>query len=132
MEKQQRQQSMEDTNSKYTFLDPSKTHRIYNPTLKAFQKKAIQSYFQRQQQTSQSNRSSISNINDLTDDSLGENSFHLNKTPSIGTEKLIFENETLPNTPNSKILKGVKKVEPPPTPPRNRSIPLRRFLDSFK
>lgn len=34
---------------KYTFLDPSKTTRVPNPALKAFQKNAVQSYFERQQ-----------------------------------------------------------------------------------
>lgn len=34
---------------KFTFLDPSKTTRISNPALKAFQKNAVQSYFERQQ-----------------------------------------------------------------------------------
>ncbi|XP_037942007.1 protein Shroom-like [Teleopsis dalmanni] len=38
---------------KYTFIDPSKTHRISNPALKAFQKNAVQSYFERQQQQQQ-------------------------------------------------------------------------------
>ncbi|KAL5285823.1 SHROOM2 family protein [Megaselia abdita] len=33
----------------YTFIDPSKTHRVPNTTLKAFQKNAVQSYFERQQ-----------------------------------------------------------------------------------
>lgn len=33
---------------KYTFLDPSKTTRVSNPALKAIQKKAVQSYFERQ------------------------------------------------------------------------------------
>jgi hypothetical protein len=40
----------------YTFLDPSKTNRIPNSTLKAFQKNAIQSYFERQQLQQQSLR----------------------------------------------------------------------------
>lgn len=35
---------------KYTFLDPSKTTRVPNIALKAFQKDAVQSYFERQQQ----------------------------------------------------------------------------------
>lgn len=34
---------------RFTFLDPSKTTRISNPALKAFQKNAVQSYFERQQ-----------------------------------------------------------------------------------
>ncbi|XP_052864581.1 protein Shroom [Anopheles cruzii] len=35
---------------RYTYFDPSKTHRISNPSLKAFQKNAVISYFERQQQ----------------------------------------------------------------------------------
>ena len=53
LEKQQQkqQQAIHDHNKQnYTYLDPSKTHRVPNPTLKAFQKNAIQSYFERQQQ----------------------------------------------------------------------------------
>lgn len=50
-QKQQQQQAVHDHNKQqYTYLDPSKTHRVPNPTLKAFQKNAIQSYFERQQQ----------------------------------------------------------------------------------
>jgi hypothetical protein len=48
--KQQQQQQQ------YTYLDPSKTNRIPNSTLKAFQKNAIQSYFERQQAQQQSIR----------------------------------------------------------------------------
>lgn len=33
----------------YTYLDPSKTTRVSNPTLKVIQKNAVHSYFQRQQ-----------------------------------------------------------------------------------
>lgn len=36
---------------RYTYLDPSKTTRVSNPTLKAFQKNAVQSYFERQKQS---------------------------------------------------------------------------------
>lgn len=36
-------------NAGYTYLDPSKTTRVPNPTLKVIQKNAVQSYFQRQQ-----------------------------------------------------------------------------------
>lgn len=126
MEKQQKQ-SLDDINSKYTFLDPSKTHRIYNPTLKAFQKKAIQSYFQRQQQASQSNRSSISKKDHLNDDSMCENILQLNNT----TKKLFNnEHEMLPKRLIKNILNDTQ-VEAPPTPPRNRSIPLRRLYNAF-
>lgn len=40
-------------NQKYTYLDPAKTTRLPNMTLKAFQKNAVQSYFERQQQQQQ-------------------------------------------------------------------------------
>ncbi|XP_053697120.1 protein Shroom isoform X2 [Sabethes cyaneus] len=43
--KQQQQQQQQ----KYTYFDPSKTHRVSNPSLKAFQKNAVISYFERQQ-----------------------------------------------------------------------------------
>lgn len=36
-------------NQRLTYLDPSKTTRVPNTTLKAFQKNAVQSYFERQQ-----------------------------------------------------------------------------------
>lgn len=35
---------------KYSYLDPNKTVRVSNITLKAFQKNAVQAYFERQQQ----------------------------------------------------------------------------------
>ncbi|XP_054089850.1 protein Shroom isoform X2 [Zeugodacus cucurbitae] len=40
---------------KYTYMDPGKTQRVSNPALKAFQKNAVQSYFERQQQQQQQN-----------------------------------------------------------------------------
>ncbi|XP_049309449.1 protein Shroom isoform X1 [Bactrocera dorsalis] len=40
---------------KYTYMDPAKTQRVSNPALKAFQKNAVQSYFERQQQQQQQN-----------------------------------------------------------------------------
>lgn len=53
-ELEKQQQIIHDHNKQqhYTYLDPSKTNRIPNSTLKAFQKNAIQSYFERQQQQS--------------------------------------------------------------------------------
>uniref|UniRef100_A0A182PCL9 Uncharacterized protein n=1 Tax=Anopheles epiroticus TaxID=199890 RepID=A0A182PCL9_9DIPT len=45
--KQQQQQHQQ---QRYTYFDPSKTHRVSNPSLKAFQKNAVISYFERQQQ----------------------------------------------------------------------------------
>lgn len=43
---------------KYTYLDPAKTTRVPNMTLKAFQKNALQSYFERQQHQHQQQRTS--------------------------------------------------------------------------
>ncbi|XP_055592029.1 protein Shroom isoform X4 [Uranotaenia lowii] len=45
----QQQQQYPQQQQKYTYFDPSKTHRVSNPSLKAFQKKAVISYFERQQ-----------------------------------------------------------------------------------
>ncbi|XP_067632006.1 protein Shroom isoform X2 [Eurosta solidaginis] len=43
----------EPLSQQYTYMDPGKTHRVSNPALKAFQKNAVQSYFERQQQQQQ-------------------------------------------------------------------------------
>lgn len=61
-ELEKQQQIIHDHNKQqhYTYLDPSKTNRIPNSTLKAFQKNAIQSYFERQQQQQASIRLSKS------------------------------------------------------------------------
>lgn len=63
LEKQQQKSTTHDHSKQqqYTYLDPSKTHRVPNPALKAFQKNAIQSYFERQQQQQLSMRLSKSN-----------------------------------------------------------------------
>lgn len=47
LEKQQQQQQM-----KYTYLDPDKRHRVSDPTLKAIQKKALLSFYERHHQSS--------------------------------------------------------------------------------
>lgn len=50
LEKQYTNQSQNTKNQRYTYLDPTKTTRVPNTALKAFQKNAVQSYFERQQQ----------------------------------------------------------------------------------
>lgn len=50
-------------NQKYTYLDPSKTTRVPNPALKAFQKNAVQSYFERQQSTAKEKEAARNLIN---------------------------------------------------------------------
>ena len=63
-ELENQQQVIHDHNKQnYTYLDPSKTNRIPSSTLKAFQKNAVQSYFERQQQQQQSLRLSKSKLN---------------------------------------------------------------------
>jgi len=47
LEKQQQQQQM-----RYTYLDPEKRHRVSDPTLKAIQKKALLSFYERHHQAS--------------------------------------------------------------------------------
>ncbi|XP_025268223.1 protein Shroom isoform X2 [Camponotus floridanus] len=47
LEKQQQQQQM-----RYTYLDPDKRHRVSDPTLKAIQKKALLSFYERHHQAS--------------------------------------------------------------------------------
>lgn len=49
LEKQYTNQNQNTKNQRYTYLDPSKTTRVANTALKAFQKNAVQSYFERQQ-----------------------------------------------------------------------------------
>lgn len=78
-QKQQQQPTLDHNNKQnYTFLDPSKKHRVPNPTLKAFQKNAIQSYFERQQQLQQSIRLSKAHHGN------GSKSDDLTKSKSIG------------------------------------------------
>ncbi|XP_058453199.1 protein Shroom isoform X2 [Malaya genurostris] len=48
-QQQQQQQQQQQPLPRYTYFDPSKTHRVSNPSLKAFQKNAVISYFERQQ-----------------------------------------------------------------------------------
>lgn len=50
LEKQYTNQNLNGPNQRYTYLDPTKTTRVSNTALKAFQKNAVQSYFERQQQ----------------------------------------------------------------------------------
>uniref|UniRef100_A0A1S4GYD9 ASD2 domain-containing protein n=1 Tax=Anopheles gambiae TaxID=7165 RepID=A0A1S4GYD9_ANOGA len=49
-QQQQLPQQQQQQQQRYTYFDPSKTHRVSNPSLKAFQKNAVISYFERQQQ----------------------------------------------------------------------------------
>lgn len=57
----ERQQSISSHNEPYSYLDPSKLHRVSNPALKAFQKNAVQSYFARQKSFKESSHPQIRN-----------------------------------------------------------------------
>lgn len=66
---QQHQRRVHDQSKQiFTYLDPSKTNRVPSLTLKAFQKNAVQSYFERQQQHQQSLRISKTKSNTENDE----------------------------------------------------------------
>lgn len=117
LEKQQQkqQQAMHDHNKQhYTYLDPSKTHRVPNPTLKAFQKNAIQSYFERQQQQQQSIRVSKNHHRGGG----GNKSDDSTKTKSIGgSEAVMSSNGNVAPRPQSLNLGlATSSVSLPATP----------------
>lgn len=92
LEKQQQQQSIHDHNKQqFTYLDPNKTHRISNPTLKAFQKNAIQSYFERQQQQTakinkpSNNSDDMSKIKTICGELASPNSSNINSNSNNNT-----------------------------------------------
>lgn len=74
-------QQQSHTAQKYTYIDPSKTHRVPNPTLKAFQKNAVQSYFERQQQSAKENNKN-SNYTQLNNNSIRTNPLQSNNSTS--------------------------------------------------
>lgn len=114
---QQQQQAIHDHNKQhYTYLDPSKTHRVPNPTLKAFQKNAIQSYFERQQQQQQSIRLSRNHHNG------GNKSDDLTKMKSIGGAEMSKSNGHIAATrPQSLNLSLATSAVSLPTTPSSAS-----------
>lgn len=111
---QQKQQQATHDHSKqnYTFLDPSKTHKVPNPTLKAFQKNAIQSYFERQQQLQQSLRLSKTNHHGN-----GNKSDDLTKKKSIGGLEMSKSNGNIASRPQSLNLSIATSAVSLPTTP---------------
>jgi protein Shroom len=117
---------------KFTYFEPTKTHRISNPTLKAFQKNAVQSYFERQQQQQQhahQARENGSSAGRPTSLSLGSptgpqiGGYHQQISAPGNLESHIMNTKTvkmaespsknsigLPSSPNYEL--------PPPPPPR--------------
>ena len=80
---------------KYTFFDPSKTHRISNPTLKAFQKNAVQSYFERQQQHARDNNTSLGSRPTSLNLSLTSTNMSNNKTPTPTSSQISSYNQQI-------------------------------------
>lgn len=111
---QQQQQATHDHNKQhYTYLDPSKTHRVANPALKAFQKNAIQSYFERQQQQQQSIRLSRNHHGGGG----GNKSDDLTKMKSIGGPELSRSNGSIAPRPQSLNLSIATSAVSLPTTP---------------
>lgn len=99
---------------KFAYLEPTKTHRLSNPALKALQKNAVQSYVERQQQQQKEEQ-------------------QLLRPHSQSYQALHMERKSLPNN-LSPILVGSSSASsssssrdcnsptPPPPPPRSRSL----------
>ncbi|XP_055839740.1 protein Shroom [Episyrphus balteatus] len=130
---------------KYTFIDPSKTHRVSNPALKAFQKNAVQSYFERQQQQSKENlkHSAANGGNNL----LRPHSLQPTGSPKEVASSAGVVRNSLPNNVGTAVVPSrysnhhqlsnqinndisfpdCGSSPPPPPPPRSRSLmPVRR------
>lgn len=100
---------------KYSYLDPSKTHRVPNPALKAFQKNAIQSYFERQ--TSAKLNSSNTSIDRLSLNGSFDDS-DVNKRKSLFISESKFNGSQF-------TARSMKTDDIPPNPPPRKPI-LRR------
>ena len=135
---------------KYTYLDPNKTHRVPNPALKAFQKNAVQSYFERQQHQQHQQQQQQQHAHSL--DNLSPKSYHHQSTPrpsslqnssSMGEVQTVLLRNSLPSnyntstsqrptsqdkndsySPGKSISSSNKPPSPapPPPPPRSRSM----------
>lgn len=122
------------TNQKYTYLDPAKTKRVPNITLKAFQKNAVQSYFERQQQ--QQNRISPGKDNNNTTFSINQfNTKQMRNQNTIGdcdivNNKELNSNETLNNgnsDNNSNLNSSIMNVSMRP-----QSLPVNKIHSSME
>ncbi|XP_070065761.1 protein Shroom isoform X2 [Drosophila virilis] len=109
---------------KFSYLEPSKTHRLSNPALKALQKNAVQSYVERQQQQAHKE----------------EQQLLRSQSHSHSYQALHVERKSLPNNlspmlsgmsnsgsgsasgSNSGSGSGCSSPTPPPPPPRSRSL----------
>lgn len=100
----------QDAAPKFAYLEPSKTHRLSNPALKALQKNAVQSYVERQQQQAHKEEQ------------------QLLRPAHASYQSLQAERKSLPNnlSPISSSSggggSGCSSPTPPPPPPRSRSL----------
>ncbi|XP_060651272.1 protein Shroom isoform X1 [Drosophila nasuta] len=100
---------------KFAYLEPSKTHRLSNPALKAFQKNAVQSYVERQQQQAHKEEQQL-----------------LRPQTHSSYQALPVERKSLPNNMTPMMIgipssvgsgsSGSISPTPPPPPPRSRSL----------
>uniref|UniRef100_T1GTZ7 Uncharacterized protein n=1 Tax=Megaselia scalaris TaxID=36166 RepID=T1GTZ7_MEGSC len=141
-EKQKQQTQNQQQDNGYTFIDPSKTHRVPNTTLKAFQKNAVQSYFERQQQASNSNNilrphslqskgtpKEVPQSYMIRSDFQQQQQHRPTTKPQINDDSFAFPESNGSNiTCNSNESSSSSNLHsPPPPPPRSRSLmPLRR------
>lgn len=99
----------QDAAPKFAYLEPSKTHRLSNPALKALQKNAVQSYVERQQQQQQQAHKEEQQL----------------LRPGHSYQSLQAERKSLPNNLSpisSSSGSGCSSPTPPPPPPRSRSL----------
>lgn len=134
---------------KYTYLDPNKTHRVPNPALKAFQKNAVQSYFERQQQQQREQQNHAQSLDNLSPKSYSPQQTQSTtlrpsslQNPANETVQTVLLRNSLPNnyhsptgqrplsedknTFSSRNLNSLPNKPPspapPPPPPRSRSM----------
>ncbi|ALC42546.1 Shroom [Drosophila busckii] len=90
---------------KFAYLEPSKTHRLSNPALKALQKNAVQSYVERQQAQAQQQQEE-------------QQLLRPHNYQSLHVERKSLPNNLSPMLGSS----GSSSPTPPPPPPRSRSL----------
>uniref|UniRef100_A0A1A9WQT6 Uncharacterized protein n=1 Tax=Glossina brevipalpis TaxID=37001 RepID=A0A1A9WQT6_9MUSC len=128
----ERSNDNEQSMQKYSYLDPNKTQRVPNPALKALQKNAVQSYFERQQQQQQQSPQN-------SHESLSPKSYHQSpirpcslQNSSPNSELMVsqaFLRNSLPSnyvpnvavTAQRPLRDDQDTIKPPPPPPRSRT-----------
>lgn len=113
-------------NQKYTYLDPSKTTRVPNMTLKAFQKNAVQSYFERQQQQQQQ-------ISPIKETILSSNLAKLrsNQTVNGSNGNMNYDNN-VKNVKNATVINGINGNGLNANVIRPQSLPVNKISTSME